>query len=165
MFILTVTIIGLIIYSAYSLLVHKTGSRDALTIDFKRAYYENIQMTESFSEPKGFPRYKDSKFNYKTREKKTYVGKNGYAYFLDSDKLVHRWVMEKSLGRRLHYEEVVHHIDGDKLNNRIKNLKLFSCQEEHDRYHREHLRNYGTWHEEVPEYANYKKYPEYAIQY
>lgn len=163
MFIVTTTIIGLIIYSTCLLLINDNGSCD--TIDFKKAYYKSIQIAESFTEPKKFPKYEEPKPHYKIKERKTYIGENGYVHFLDSDKLVHRWVMEKSLGRRLSYKEVVHHIDGDKLNNRIKNLKLFSCQEEHDKYHREHLKNYGTWYEEVPEYINYKKYPEYARQY
>lgn len=92
--------------------------------------------------------------------RKTYINNSGYACFLDSHKLVHRWVMKKTLGRRLEYGEVVHHIDGDKLNNKINNLKLFSSQIEHDKYHREHLKNYGNWYEEVPEYAqkNFYKY-------
>lgn len=37
----------------------------------------------------------------------------------------HRLIMEKKIGRFLKPNEVVHHIDGDKLNNNIKNLKLF----------------------------------------
>lgn len=85
--------------------------------------------------------------------RKTYINDNGYACFVNSNKLVHRWVMEKAIGRRLGYGEVIHHINGDKLNNRIENLKLFSSQIEHEQYHQEHLKNYGSWYEEIPEYS------------
>jgi hypothetical protein len=36
----------------------------------------------------------------------------------------HRLVMEKKIGRLLSQKEVVHHIDGDKLNNKPHNLSL-----------------------------------------
>lgn len=38
----------------------------------------------------------------------------------------HRYVMEKHIGRKLARSEIVHHIDGDPLNNKIDNLKLVS---------------------------------------
>ena len=44
------------------------------------------------------------------------------------------FVMEKQLGRRLKENEVVHHKDGNKLNNDISNLKVMS-RGEHARYH------------------------------
>lgn len=56
----------------------------------------------------------------------------------------HRIVMEKHLGRKLTKTEVVHHIDGDKNNNDISNLKLFSNISEHVKFHAKHDKNFAS---------------------
>lgn len=46
----------------------------------------------------------------------------------------HRMIIENYLGRKLNCNEVVHHINGDKSDNRIENLKVMSLSE-HTKLH------------------------------
>lgn len=46
----------------------------------------------------------------------------------------HRLVLERLLGRYLHPDEAVHHINGDKLDNRPENLEIMS-HSEHSKLH------------------------------
>jgi HNH endonuclease len=47
----------------------------------------------------------------------------------------HRIIMERHLKRKLNSEEVVHHINGDKADNRIKNLQLLPNRAVHNSLH------------------------------
>ena len=60
--------------------------------------------------------------------------------FIDNKpQYVHRLIMEYYLGRKLHKNEVVHHVDGNGLNNRLSNLVVM-FRAEHKELHEKETR-------------------------
>lgn len=66
--------------------------------------------------------------------------KNGYIrgwITIDGKRVIktfHRWIMEQHLGRDLLPAEIVHHINSNRLDNRIENLKIMT-RGEHGKLH------------------------------
>ena len=79
------------------------------------------------------------------KRSKAYKDRRGYLRFSNSDKLVHRWVLEKFFGHKLNPGTVVHHRDRDKTDNRRENLWAWPNQKKHDRIHRKDKRRFGHW--------------------
>lgn len=104
--------------------------------NLKNHIYNNIQDTPHKNDF-------DKNYYYKRRSWR-YIDERGYERFSDSDKLVHRYIMEKVLGRRLYKWEFIHHINGIKNHNHPSNLRVCSF-EEHDMIHNNNLVQFGSW--------------------
>lgn len=84
---------------------------------------------------------KENGFWYENGYKVIYTG-NG------SGRKEHLLIMEKHLGRSLKRNEVVHHKNGDKLDNRLENLELMKWSD-HSKLHRELEKEQGKKHQVV----------------
>jgi hypothetical protein len=121
--------------------------------DEKKVNYWNIKNKEkhycsSCSNKKAFELKKEGYKPWnigKTYQKCSgnyYINNSGYKSYYIGDKSYkggyvteHRIIMELHLGRRLKKGEVVHHIDGNKLNNNINNLLLLNKKTHRDIHH------------------------------
>lgn len=118
---------------------HKSFSQIAKEVGCSIATIQN--MVKKFGIKSRPARPYSGKYNWK------YIGgsinKNGYKQtYIENGRrgkyrAEHLLAVEKKLKRKLKKEERVHHKDGNKHNNKIKNLQLFKNESTHQRY--EHL--------------------------
>ena len=54
--------------------------------------------------------------------------------------LLHRWLMEQHVGRPLRDDEIVHHKNAKKLDNRLENLEVMSRQQHSEHHNQKHPR-------------------------
>ena len=91
-------------------------------------------MSDSFYEKLGKKNKKMMREKYPTLAKGTKkTNSNGYVWILTNPRqriwhLEHRLVFEKYLGRKLFSEEIIHHRNGDKKDNRLENLQLLTSK-------------------------------------
>ena len=103
----------------------------------KKLFYRGRDVTE----------FRARKFCSQTCSRNWHTGKNHYNWrrgfclnegykrsYSHSRRYVHRLEIEKFLGRKLLSSEIVHHKDGNKLNNKINNLQILS-RSEHAKIH------------------------------
>lgn len=81
---------------------------------------------------------------------KGYSINNGYKRFtLSGSKNIWRYehvvIMEEYIGRRINKNEVVHHINGDKLDNRLENLQLMTISEHMKLHYHDRVKINGTF--------------------
>jgi len=100
----------------------------------KHNYCSAECSNKRFLNPENNPRWNNGRRTYNNyyallRKNHPNADHAGYVY-------EHRLVMEERLGRYLTKEEVVHHINENKKDNRIKNLMLFANDTLHKNYHK-----------------------------
>jgi len=120
---------------------------------------------DTFWRKKSYDKYKRSMCGFKCQgdalynntKKRTFenpgINSYGYPCFVDRGRRItcHRYAMELHLGRKLRTEELIHHIDMDKLNYDISNLYLTNRDV--------HVTIHGTYNELCTELMNnYHKY-------
>lgn len=119
----------------------------------KRGYYigQHVRYINGHQTKRGAenPRWKGGRFIHKTGyvyiHKPEHPSSNRDGYVLE-----HRYVMEAQIGRYLYAHEHVHHINGDKADNRLENLVVLTKKAHHKLHAGEWLQR---WRAENPELA------------
>jgi len=113
----------------YSPISNKIKENLSILLDRRRTLGTELLSLEVL-EPSGYKEYQYKKIE---RGYVVLVNLRPEDRFNDC-KAEHRYLMEKHIGRKLEKAEIVHHIDGDKLNNDISNLKIMN-RSSHQKLH------------------------------
>lgn len=106
-----------------------------------RKIYDENQRAKTKKKPKNFSEIMKKANSPIGRKKHS----SGYIYLYKPDHknsckktgyiLEHRYVLSNNLGRELKKEERIHHLNGDKEDNRLENLVLCKTNKEHTEIH------------------------------
>jgi len=113
-------------------------------IDYLKNNY-NIEedvsiLAKKFGRTENSIKHKAARLGIKVRDGRRRIRKiknKEYWYYCIKRETVleHRMLMEKKLGRKLNSNDIVHHLDGDTLNNSLANLIVTTRAEHMGRYH------------------------------
>jgi len=92
----------------------------------KTCYSKYQSLTRTGENANGYKRG----FSFHGKGRRAYITRSVHG----KKRFDHRLIMEKYLGRKLEYEEVVHHINDDPMDNRIENL-ILTTRQEHMKLH------------------------------
>ena len=110
----------------------RKGVHNSPNTEFKKGVHNNV-LSEN-------PNWQGGKINrkdgYVMIKLPTHPNKTKSGYVME-----HRAVIEESIGRLLTKGEIVHHIDGNRKNNDIKNLLLLKNKQEHMILHNNQLKS------------------------
>lgn len=117
---------------------HKIDSKKAISVKNTGRRLSD-EVKEKISKSHKGKRYAKNKWGgHKKARKDGYIGvyvpehpyanKDGYV-------MEHRLVMEEMLGRYLKENEIVHHINSNREDNRPENLMIFNSTKDHIKYH------------------------------